>query len=214
MKPGPILRRAFGRRERWATGIYRRFFIDLRAFATELAEDLNPTTILDLGCGEGQSTEALADAFAQASIVGLDITPRVGRLFRGDSDRVKFVQQELQAFSADHQRAFDLAVICDVLHHIPVREHDRFLEYATACIRPDGWLVLKEWEPSANVAHLLCYLSDRFLTGDRGQYASRPTLRQVIERGHKLRVVRETSVRPWANNVVLWARSQSTCAAS
>jgi 2-polyprenyl-6-hydroxyphenyl methylase/3-demethylubiquinone-9 3-methyltransferase len=214
MKLGPTIRRALGPAEYWVTSIYRRFFIDLSVFASDLANTLTPTTILDVGCGEGQSTEALANAFGGASILGVDVTAHVGRLFRGDAGRVTFVRQEIHDFASEHRHGFDLAVMCDVLHHLPVPERGRFLHDVIACLRPGGWLVLKDWEPRRNLAHLLCYLSDRYLTGDRVHYENREGLRGLLEGGCMLVVVRETGVRPWPNNVALWAQVDDVSSAA
>ncbi len=208
MRPGAFIRRAFGPAEHSVTWFYRRCFVDLRHFAADLAATLTPAAILDVGCGEGQSTEALADAFPRASIAGVDVTRRVGRLFRGDGHRVHFTQQNLGQFAAEHKRAFDLAVVCDVLHHVRVDERRAFLENIAACVRSDGWLVIKEWQPRRSLMHLLCYLGDRYLTGDRVDYASEDDLLALLESVSSVTVVRVTPVRPWANNIALWARCQ------
>ncbi|HVA47296.1 MAG TPA: class I SAM-dependent methyltransferase [Pirellulales bacterium] len=206
MMPGPLIRRALGPAEHWVTGLYRRCFVDVRQFAADLASDLSPASILDVGCGEGQSTEALAEVFSKASIVGVDITPRVGRLFRGDNQRVRFIREDIGAFADQNKGTFDLAVLCDVLHHLPVDQRAGFLQNVASCMRPRGWLVVKEWQPRASLVHLLCYLGDRYLTGDRVRYADGVELRELLNGVPSLSVDHDTPVRPWRNNIAIWAR--------
>ncbi|HET6882093.1 MAG TPA: class I SAM-dependent methyltransferase [Pirellulales bacterium] len=206
MKPGPIIRRAFGPWEHWATDVYRRCFVDLRQFTDDLTGTIQPALILDVGCGEGQSTEALASSFQGASIVGIDVTDRVGRLFRGDRQRVRFVRDRVGDFAGQNAHAFDLAVLCDVLHHVSAAHRPDFLGRIAECVRPGGWLVVKEWQPRCSLMHLLCFLGDRYLTGDRVSYAGQDELEALLNGVPSVTVVRTSSVRPWANNVALWAR--------
>lgn len=206
MRPGPLLRSAFGPAEHRLTGLYRRFFIDLRRLAGDLARYAEACAILDLGCGEGQSTEALAEAFPRAALTGVDISERTGRLFRGDGSRVRFIQQELTGFATRHQGEFDIALICDVLHHLPANERADFVRASAACVKAGGLLVVKEWERRPNIPHLLCYLSDRFLTGDRVAYASADELRGLLNSVAGVHLIRETRVAPWRNNLALWSR--------
>lgn len=201
-----MIRRALGPCEHWATNLYRRCFVDLRRFADDLAAGLCASRILDVGCGEGQSTEALAAAFPETAIVGVDVTERVGRLFRGDPRRVRFVSAPFDAFADRNAKAFDLAVVCDVLHHVPPGHRHALLAQIASCVRNGGWIVVKEWQPRRSVIHLMCYLGDRYLTGDRVRYAAQDELHRLLNAVPSIGVVRTAPVRPWANNVAIWSR--------
>ena len=91
MPLGPVLRRALGPLEQPAAALYRSVFIDLDAFVAQVALWAGrPRSLLELGCGEGAVVDRLADTFPAASVTGIDITPRIGRLSRAADTRVAF----------------------------------------------------------------------------------------------------------------------------
>ena len=55
-----------------------------------------PRRILEVGCGEGAMTERLTKAYPAATVTGTDITPRIGRLFRGDAAKVRFLRSRVE----------------------------------------------------------------------------------------------------------------------
>ena len=67
------------------TDLYRGCFVNLGRIA-RLIREIAPGArdILEIGCGEGALLERLARAYPAARLTGIDITPTVGRLFRGD----------------------------------------------------------------------------------------------------------------------------------
>jgi ubiquinone/menaquinone biosynthesis C-methylase UbiE len=83
----------FGPYEHGVAEMYRRIFVDLDNLA-ELMRIWVPRAqrILEVGCGEGAMTERLVKAYPSASVTAIDITPKVGRLFRGDASAVTFCQ--------------------------------------------------------------------------------------------------------------------------
>jgi 2-polyprenyl-6-hydroxyphenyl methylase/3-demethylubiquinone-9 3-methyltransferase len=192
--------------ERPVANCYRAFFFDVEYLAREVGTGVPAERILEIGCGEGSLTEKLSQVYPGARITGIDITPRVGRLFRGDRERVTFIQQTTRDFIAANPTSFDIVLICDVLHHVPWENHKEFLTDARMAVRPGGRFVLKDWEKQANIAHLLCYVSDRYVTGDRIQYASADELRELLKSvfGHSS-IEREFRIPPWSNNIAFFA---------
>lgn len=154
--------------------------VDLDALAEKLRAAMPARRILEVGCGEGLLTERLAAQYPHAEVFGIDITPRVGRLFSGDSSRVTFRHEAITGFARTHRRAFDLVVICDVLHHVPWSEHRTFLEAIKLTIEPGGCLVVKDWEPWPSFSHMLCYFSCRYITGDRVRYPTAADLHALL----------------------------------
>lgn len=69
MAIGATVRRAFGKHERKVSELWRAIFVDLDAWIAAV-HDWAPGAkrILELGCGEGYSTERLAAAFPEARI--------------------------------------------------------------------------------------------------------------------------------------------------
>jgi len=116
--------------------------------------------------------ERLSAWFPDAAVTGIDVTNRVGRLYRGAGINVSFYQTSIEDYRACHPEVFDLVLVCDVLHHVPRSAREDFIRVVGAAVRPGGFLVIKDWERSRNLAHLLALISDRVLTGDAVQCMS------------------------------------------
>jgi 2-polyprenyl-6-hydroxyphenyl methylase/3-demethylubiquinone-9 3-methyltransferase len=143
MGVGPIIRQMLGPLERPISEFYRGIFIDLTAFVDQIRRWAPASNILDLGCGEGAVSERLVIGFPGVFLTGIDITPRVGRMFRGDQSRVTFKQQTIQNFAPQHQAVFDLVIVSDIMHHIPWELHREILINAKKVLKPGGYLVIR-----------------------------------------------------------------------
>jgi 2-polyprenyl-3-methyl-5-hydroxy-6-metoxy-1,4-benzoquinol methylase len=172
MRPGPFIRRALGPYEVAAAEAYRRVFVDLDEVVAHLQKWAPaPRRILEVGCGEGFVAERLAKAYPAAAITGSDICPTVGRLFRGDRGQVRFVEAPVQQIAVAEPQAFDLVVLCDVLHHVPSSEREGLLRAVFQTMAPGASLVLKDWLPSRAPIHWLCSFADRYITGDAVEFS-------------------------------------------
>jgi 2-polyprenyl-3-methyl-5-hydroxy-6-metoxy-1,4-benzoquinol methylase len=205
---GPTIRSLFGCHEKYVSGLYRRLFVDLWLAVKEIEAISSPKTILEIGCGEGALTEVLARCYPKAHIVGTDISPQVGRLFEGDRSNVTFVQKTTQDFELTNKLTFDLVVICDVMHHVSQDLHREMLAFAKRMLRPNGLLALKEWERRTNPVHGLCYLIERYITGDKVVYMSREEIKSLVGSVFDLRnIEKEIRIPPWKNNLLLLIRN-------
>jgi len=205
MKLGPSIRRMFGPFERQLSDAYRSIYIDLDAFI-ELIVRWKPSAdnVLEVGCGEGAVTERLSAAFPAANITAIDISSNVGRLYRGRPDRVRFMRCTAQDVASADAGRYDLVVLSDVLHHVPLPLRQGLLEAIRTALAPDGALLFKDWARYPTPIHWLCYASDRWLTGDRISYLSRRELRQFLASGFgESALVAEATVRPWRNNLAI-----------
>jgi SAM-dependent methyltransferase len=201
---GGSVRRVFGPLEGPITDLYRAFFVSLDR-ETRTVRRWWPTArhILEIGCGEGAVCQRLSRLYPEAAITGIDISPRAGRLFRGDRARVTFRVEALEEFAPRHEAVFDLVLLCDVLHHVPWDRHEGILQLVRSMIQPGGGFVFKEWEQRANVAHALNYFSDRILTGDRVRYGTHAHWRQRIESVFgPSSIISESRIPPWPNNIL------------
>lgn len=202
MPIGPLFRRMLGPLERPVSELYRSIFVDITAFVGQIQQWVSPFNILELGCGEGAVIERLAKTFPKANLTGIDISPKVGRMFQGDSSRVIFKQQNIKNFASENLASFDFLVISDVMHHIPWEHHKEILMDARKALKPGGYLVLKDWERNTTVIHLLCYLSERYITGDHVRYKTADELRALIEETFGTNCIKaETRIKPRANNI-------------
>jgi len=157
--------------------------------------------ILEVGCGEGAVTEQLARLYPNADIMAIDITPRVGRLFNGNRDRVQFVETTIQAVAATKPGQFDLIILSDVLHHVPIALREELLTAVHSTLAPEGRLFFKDWERRFTPIHWLGYASDRWITGDRIHYLRKQEAAELIAGTFGPdSIIAEARVRPWNNN--------------
>ncbi len=181
MPLGPIIRKMFGPYEHQIGDMYRSLFVDLDAFVDQmLAWKPTAARILEVGCGEGAVTERLRVKYPDASITAIDVSPRVGRLYRGSAHGVQFVRCTAQDIAAARPGEFDLVVLADVLHHVPVESRAGIFEAIKVALEPRGVFVFKDWERTCTPIHWLGYASDRWLTGDRIRYMSRVEMRERL----------------------------------
>ncbi len=208
MRPGPLIRSLLGPYERRAAELYRRLFIDLDDFAARLRQWApEPRRILEVGCGEGAMTERLVRAFPAATITAIDIVPTVGRLFDGPAERVTFLQQPVERVADSDPGSFDLAVLCDVLHHVPLSARRGLLGAIRRAMAPGGMLAFKDWVPSHHPIHALCMFADRYITGDDVHFCSRPDIEGLLREVFGADSIgAEATVRPWTNNLALLVR--------
>lgn len=208
MSIGPFIRSTFGPYEARVSEFYRSMYLDIESLIKQILQwQPSAKNILEVGCGEGAVTERLSAAYPDARITGIDVTPRVGRLYRGSSDRVRFIQRDVQEIAATEPRQYDLVVLCDVLHHVPVVFRKGLLDAVRATLKPGGAFVFKDWERNHTPIHWLCYASDRWLTGDRVVYLTRDEMREILALSYgATALVADATIAPWRNNVATLIR--------
>ncbi|HMM73490.1 MAG TPA: hypothetical protein PKC22_14945, partial [Rhodocyclaceae bacterium] len=81
---GRLVRRLAGPFEPQLADAYRALFFDVEGFAQRIAWLGEPALVVEIGCGEGALVDALAQVLPRTRFVGVDVSPQVGRLFRGD----------------------------------------------------------------------------------------------------------------------------------
>jgi 2-polyprenyl-6-hydroxyphenyl methylase/3-demethylubiquinone-9 3-methyltransferase len=208
VKLGPFIRQLFGSYERQISEAYRSIYVDIDAFV-HLARQWKPQAqkILEVGCGEGAVTQRLKAAYPDAEITAIDVTPRVGRLYRGLRDNVRFARSTVQEVAAREPGQFDLVVLSDVLHHVPIDLRQALLDGVRTALAAQGSFVFKDWQPSFTPIHWLCYASDRWLTGDRISYMTREEMRNRLALTFgEAALVGEARVKPWWNNIATLIR--------
>lgn len=202
MPIGPAIRRMFGRHEYKVAALYRSIFIDLDAYMDHVREWVpHASNILEVGCGEGAVTERLVKIYPQAKITAIDITPNVGRLYSGPPGRANFIQTTVQEIAAKAPNQFDLVILSDVIHHVPVHSRTELMESVRDNVAPGGRFIFKDWEKRFNLAHLLCLGSDRLLTGDKVEFMTANGARKFLEVIFGTEAVaQEGRIKPWRNN--------------
>jgi 2-polyprenyl-6-hydroxyphenyl methylase/3-demethylubiquinone-9 3-methyltransferase len=205
MAIGPIVRRAFGPYERQVAEAWRALFFNLDDWIA-LAASWAPGSrrILELGCGEGYSTERLAALFPDAEILAVDIAPNIGRLYAAPAERVQFRIAYAEDLAAECPGQFDLVVLTDVLHHVPGAMRPSLLAAARDLLAPGGVLAFKDWERRWSPIHALAYSADRWLTGDRIAYLTLDEARDILAQTFGAAALGRTChVAPWAHNYAI-----------
>lgn len=208
MKPGPLIRRMFGPFEHQLSELYRSMYIDIDALVQTIVKwHPSATNILEVGCGEGQVTERLSVAYPDAKITAIDITSRVGRLYRGSRDRVRFRNCDVQNLAVAEPGCYDLVVMSDVLHHVPPQYRQSLIAGIRTTLTVDGSFVFKDWEKNWSLIHGLCYASDRWLTGDSIEFMTRQEMKSMlVESFGENALIAESRVRPRWNNIATLVR--------
>jgi SAM-dependent methyltransferase len=123
------------------------YYSELTGWVRELAADLIPHRVLDLGCGTGTGTFALFERFEQADAVAVDVSQQLlDRLSEkahvlGMTDRVHTVQADLDTAWPDIG-VFDLAWASSSLHHM-ADPHRVLIEIFDA-LKPGALLIVAE----------------------------------------------------------------------
>ena len=135
----------------------------LRAFWAAAGRP-EPATVIDYGCGVGDVTVLLAEAFPNARVLGVDPSKRFVEQARASlaSDRVDFLQLEGYARIAAGPAA--LVHLNGVVHHVPQQERPEFFRALHACVAPGGVVALFDNNPWNPGTHLVM----RRIPFDRG----------------------------------------------
>jgi 2-polyprenyl-6-hydroxyphenyl methylase/3-demethylubiquinone-9 3-methyltransferase len=198
----------FGPFEHQVSEAYRSIYIDIGGFADLILRwTPHAANILEVGCGEGAVTGRLRSKYPAADITAIDIIPHVGRLYRGPRDHVKFIQCTAQEIAVRERGRYDLIVLSDVMHHVPIELRQAILDAVRAALAPGGSLVFKDWQRNLSPIHWMCYASDRWITGDRINYMSRDEMRRDLSGSFgESALIDEARVGPWWNNLATLVR--------
>jgi 2-polyprenyl-3-methyl-5-hydroxy-6-metoxy-1,4-benzoquinol methylase len=111
--------------------------------AKETIEGWNPSSVLDVGCGDGAIIASLSSNIKRR--VGVDLCKPAIQFSRGFSPNIEF--HEMNA--ADLEETFDVVMAVEVLEHIPDHEVAGFLRILSDRTKPGGYIYLSV--PSVNL---------------------------------------------------------------
>ncbi|HEY2144483.1 MAG TPA: trans-aconitate 2-methyltransferase [Steroidobacteraceae bacterium] len=101
--------------------------------------DIDARSVVDIGCGPGNSTEALALRFPQARVSGVDSSPDMIAAARRRLPGASFALEEVQTWSA--AGPFDVILANAVLQWVP--DHERVLPALMARLARRGALAVQ-----------------------------------------------------------------------
>ena len=168
----------------------------------ELAAQVAPQTIFEVGCGEGHVTKVLLER-TKANIDAVDISETILDMARDNvnSGRVSFECQNIYAIEGEKRRA-DLVVCCEVLEHLD--DPQRGLEILADAAAPHAILSVPR-EPLWRVLNMArgAYWNDWGNTPGHLQHWSKSGFVDFVSQEFEVMQVR--SVLPWT---ILIARSR------
>ncbi len=145
----------------------------------EIARDLSPQSVLDVGCGDGRFLGLLGPEVPRR--VGVDLSERAVRFARAFQPDVEF--QVVNATDLDE--TFDLVVAIEVLEHIAPDCVRDFLRSLSARVRPGGNLIISVPTPVS-----------RLLAKHHRHYDLEALQEEIRSAGDDLRLVRVDYVYP------------------
>jgi trans-aconitate 2-methyltransferase len=100
-----------------------------------------PSTVVDMGCGEGTMTATLAERWPGARVTGVDSSPEMlaAAATSAVPGRVEFAEGDVLEWTPDGP--VDVVLSNAVLHWLP--GHDRLLTRWAGWLRPGGWLAVQ-----------------------------------------------------------------------
>ncbi len=125
-----------------------------------------PQAILDVGCGTGSQTIALADAVPHAEVIGVDGDPdALARArARGAGRAITWVEAFAQELPLDDD-AVDCVTASLLLHHLSPPTRLAALREMRRVLRPGGRLHIADWGRPQDPPMRLAFLSIRLLDG-------------------------------------------------
>jgi 2-polyprenyl-3-methyl-5-hydroxy-6-metoxy-1,4-benzoquinol methylase len=101
----------------------------------DLVNDINPSSLLDVGCGEGRFLGLLSNNIRK---IGVDISPRPIRFAQAFHPNIEF-----HAIDADQlEETFDVVTAIEVLEHVPDNEVTNFFRILEKRTKPSGKVII------------------------------------------------------------------------
>ena len=104
---------------------------------------LKSKKVLDIGCGLGGFTAALADEGA-AECVGIDVDSDLRRPGTKERSNLKYMIKDITAVEAIESVGtdYDLIVLHDVIEHVPLTEKEQFLGALKQFCGSNAWILI------------------------------------------------------------------------
>lgn len=137
----------------WNVAAYRRFEAERTRPATDLLARVPPNPrrrVFDLGCGPGNSTQLLAERYAEATVVGLDSSPDMLASARNRLPHLSFVQGNIEEWRGGPA---DLIFANAVLHWTP--GHIAAMARLASLLAPRGCLAVQMPDNENEPTHAL-----------------------------------------------------------
>lgn len=128
----------------WNPIQYEKFLKDRTQPAIDLAnrlEDFAPNSILDLGCGPGNSTKVLKDKFPTAKIIGADNSDEMLKKARELYPDIEFIYLDANGDLNEVNEKFDIVFSNACIQWLP--NHNELLPKLMTLLKPNGILAIQ-----------------------------------------------------------------------
>lgn len=128
----------------WNPVQYEKFIKDRTQPAIDLAnrlETLNPDSILDLGCGLGNSTKVLKDRFPNARVIGADNSIEMLEKAKKLYSEIDFINLDANGDLNDISEKFDIVFSNACIQWLP--NHRELLPKLMTLLKPNGILAIQ-----------------------------------------------------------------------
>ena len=161
--------------------------------------------IFDIGCGSGQFALLLAEYKSPQALGGIEISDNLINNAKQLLSEYNSINLNFSSYDGktipDAIKEYDIITMIDILHHIPQKAQEKFLNEIYTKMKKDTVLLLKD----INASSLLVYfnkLHDLVLSGKSGHEIKYHKLKKIIDKiGFK--IIFE------AKKIVLWYPHQT-----
>ena len=116
--------------------------------------EIEPNSILDLGCGVGMSTFALQGIYPEAKMTGVDLSPYFLTVAKyrnqTQSQPVDWIHAAAESTGLP-SGSFDLVSACLVFHELPQTAAKKILIEARRLLRPGGYFAIMDMNPRSTI---------------------------------------------------------------
>mgnify|MGYP001026904745 FL=1 len=128
----------------WDNTQYLKFKRERTQPAIDLAARLtveNPTDIIDVGCGPGNSSRVLKDRYPNARVLGADSSENMLQKAKADNPDIEFVMLDASGDISGYNNRFDAVFSNACLQWIP--DHEKLLPRLFALLKAGGTLAVQ-----------------------------------------------------------------------
>lgn len=102
-----------------------------------IEEEINPRTMLDIGCGDGYLINVLSYS-KDNEFIGVDLSEKAIKFAKAFSNGYEF--ECIDVFDLDQK--FDLVTLIEVLEHIPDNRLDSFIKESFSKVKKGGYMII------------------------------------------------------------------------
>lgn len=190
----------------------------LQTIVKRLSTGNQPTEILDIGCGWGGLSRAIAKTLEKSTVTGISISPRQldwaktltnAKLSKSDSQRISFEFSDYITHFDTYQKTYDAVSVVGMMEHVGSTHHSLFLSKISQLLKPGGKAVIHTITCPESGRTTNRWV-DRYIfpggyapsNNEVKNAATSTNLRMVTEKIYPGRHY-QTTIRHWKNNFLL-----------